>query len=543
MDELVRLLSRREDSHVEFKAARHSFDRRRDLPDYCAALANEGGGHLILGVREKQDKTGEVTGTSAFLGTHNKLSNELLADIGIRVDVEEIAHPDGRVLIFHVPSKPAGSVIRSKGRYRIPMRAGESLCEMDDLTLRRIMNEQAPDFSLTACPGLTIADLEEKALVVFRERWASKAKRDDYLTFSDDKLLRAAGVLTDTGLNNTALVLFGREEVISERLPDAEIIFEWRQDASHIPHDFRTTWRAPFFLVYDAIWNAINARNSRTPFQQGFIQREIFSFNEKTIREALLNAVAHRDYAVRGQSIFVKASPDAFAIASPGGFPAGITPDNVLYKTYWRNRRIAEVFEKAGLVERSGQGMDDIFQATISDGKGRPDLSRSDNYSVVLSIPARLRDMDFVLFLEAVTNERQISFSFEEILELENIREEGTVQRPGFADRFLELDIIEKQGTTRDSRYILSHRYYSHAGKRGVHTRLSRLSRDKYKQMIIEHLVRNGKGYAAEFREAFRELPPTTIANLLRDLRQQGIISFEGARKTGFWKLTQRKTT
>ncbi|MBE7444099.1 MAG: hypothetical protein HS132_02140 [Planctomycetia bacterium] len=58
--------------------------------------------------------------------------------------------------------------------------------------------------------------------------------------------------------------------------------------------------------------------------------------------------------------MFIKASPEEFIIESPGGFPSGITIENILYKTSWRNRSIAETFEKAGLAERSGQSMDDI---------------------------------------------------------------------------------------------------------------------------------------------------------------------------------------
>ncbi len=537
IDDLNSILGRIEDCNTEFKAAHHSFERRHDLPDYCAALANEGGGKLLLGVKEKPDKTGEVVGTSAFLGTHNKLSNELLTELNIRVDVEEIAHPAGRVLVFHVPSRAAGSVVRSTGRYKIPMRAGESLREMDDMTLRSIMNENAPDFSMTLCPSLSLNDLDEQALGVFRQKWAQKARRSDYRDFPNDKMLRSVGVLTDKGLNNTALVLFARAEILDEHLPDAEIIFEWRQNSASVAHDYRSTWRAPFFAVYDSIWETINARNSRMPFQQGFIQREIFAFDEKPIREAVLNAVAHRDYSLRGQSIFIKASPDEFTISSPGGFPPGITKENVLYKSFWRNRRIAEVFEKAGLVERSGQGMDDIFQATIRDGKGRPDLSRSDDHSVVLSIPARLRDKDFVLFLETITNERQISFSFEEMLELENIRENQVVERPESCKRFLDLGIVERIGRGRGTRYILSHRYYAHRGKTGTHTRISGIHREKQKELILRHLAKNKKGYTRDIQDIFPELKPMDVSNLLRELKNDGRIRHFGSRKLGYWEL------
>ena len=93
IDELNKWLKHPEGHHLEFKAAKNDFDSRGDLPDYCTALAHEGGGRLILGV----DSTGKVVGTKAFHGTHNKIAHELYTKLKIRVDVEEFNHPDGRV--------------------------------------------------------------------------------------------------------------------------------------------------------------------------------------------------------------------------------------------------------------------------------------------------------------------------------------------------------------------------------------------------------------------------------------------------------------
>ncbi len=376
IDEFNKWLKNPEGLHLEFKAARNSFSWDKALPDYCAALANEGGGKLILGV---EDKTHKIIGSKAFEGTHNTLSHDLLNNLKVRIDVEELHHPDGRVLIFHVPARPFGQPIQSSGQYKYPMRAGESLVEMDPGTLRRILNEVESDFSAKIVPGLTITDLDDSALNNFRQKWSQKSGREAYLKFPSEKLLQAIGILTDLGINYAGLVLFGKKEKLDQLLPTSEIIFEWRT-AKKIPHDFRQTWRDPFFKIYDEVWNTINARNLRFPFQEGLFQREVFAFNEKAIREALLNAVAHRDYTLGGRSIFITASPEDFTIESPGGFLPGITPDNILVQRAWRNRVIAETLEKSGLVERAGQGMDDIFASTIKEGKGMPDFSGSDNY-------------------------------------------------------------------------------------------------------------------------------------------------------------------
>jgi ATP-dependent DNA helicase RecG len=345
--------------------------------------------------------------------------------------------------------------------------------------------------------------------------------------------------MSDDGINYAGLILFAKKEKIDRYLPGSEIIFEWRQAESKIAHDFRINWREPFFKIYNEIWSTINARNLRIPFQEGLFQREIFAYSEKPIREAVLNAVAHRDYNISTQSIFITASPEKFTIESPGGFLPGITPENVLYKREWRNRCIAETLEKAGLVERSGQGMDDIFEQTIREGKGLPDLSKSDNFSVRLIIPAQVKDRNFVLFLEKITNEKQITLSFEEIYQLEIIREKQPVTKPGYKDKFLEYGIIEPVGKTRGRQYILSHRYYVLEGALGIHTRLTGLSRDQKKELIINHLKKNKKGLFNEFLDAFSDLKPKDVENILQELRKAKRIKYVGSKRSGYWVLTE----
>jgi len=531
-EEFNKLLRRHEDPTLEFKAARNSFSKDKDLPDYCAAISNEGGGKLILGV----DSGRKVVGTKAFQGTHNTLSHELLQKLKIiRVDVEELIHPDGRVLIFYIPPHPQGQVIRSSGKYS--MRAGESLVEMDNLTLKRILNETDTDFSSQIVDGLSLTDLDEQALENFRKRWAQKAKREDYITYSNEKMLHAIGLLSDKRLKYASLILFGKKEKIDELLPGSEIIFEWRQDVKKIPYDFRKNWREPFFKIYDEVWEEINKRNSRNPFQDGLFQCEVYAFNEKAIREAVLNAVAHRDYTIHGQSIFIKASPEEFAIESPGGFPHGITIENVLYERYWRNRCIAETLERAGLVERSGQGMDDIFETTIREGKGLPDLSKTDTFAVRLGIPAQVKDKNFILFLEKVTNEKQITFSFEEIYELEKIRERQIVTDVEHKEKFLNIGIVERVGRTRGVKYILSHKYYKHEGKVGIYTRLSGIPRQKQKELILKHFEKNERGFFKDFQDIFPELKQMDISNLLQELKREGKITHKGSAKKGFWEV------
>lgn len=523
-------LTKPEGLNLEFKKAENSFSESKDLPDYCAALANEGGGKLILGVTN--DK--QITGTKAFDGNVDTLSHKILQSIKIRVDVEELTVDNKRILIFHVPSRPVATIIGSNGNYKYPMRAGSSLVEMTQEKIREIHGETQSDFSTQIVQKLTISDMDPSAVDTFKTLWARQQNNDEYLGFSMEKVLTSIHVLSDEGINYAGLVLFAKSEKISELQPGAEIIFEWRQEEK-IEHDFRKEWRAPFFSIFDDIWATINARNIRFPFQEGFIQREVFAFNEKTIREAVLNAVTHRDYNIQSQSVFIKASPEQFLILSPGGFVKGITAENILNRSAWRNRRIAEVLQMAGLVERAGQGMDTIFGNTIREGKGVPDFTGSDNDWVSLHIPAKVKDEQFILFLEKVTNDKQITLSFEEICELENIREHQKVSDVNSKQKFLSLDIIEKVGRTRGAKYILSHKWYQYKERPGLYTKIVGLSREKNKELILAHLEKNSEGAkSADFQDALG-LDQRTVNNMLQELKQENKVRFEGARASGKW--------
>lgn len=144
-----------EHQRIEFKEAKTQFSFDRTL-QYCVAIGNEGGGQLVLGVSDRMPRA--VVGTAAFLdavGTEAKLFQVL----GFRVDVEEVAHPDGRVVVIHIPGRPLGSAFQLNGAYL--MRVGESVVPMTPDRLGRILAE-AGTTSVTKTDAWTTNELTEK---------------------------------------------------------------------------------------------------------------------------------------------------------------------------------------------------------------------------------------------------------------------------------------------------------------------------------------------------------------------------------------------
>jgi ATP-dependent DNA helicase RecG len=215
----------------------------------------------------------------------------------------------------------------------------------------------------------------------------------------------------------------------------------------------------------DDLWQKINARNDRQHFADGLFIWDIPTFNEMVVREAVLNAMAHRDYRL-GASIFVRQFPRNLEIVSPGGFPPGITLDNILWKQSPRNRRIAEALSRCGLVERSGQGVNRMFEECIKESKPWPDFSGSDDYQVVVTLRGEVQDPRFLRFLEKVGKERLASFDTKDFLILDLIHRETPIPpdlRPRLP-RLADHGVVEKAGRGKGVRYVLARQFYAFLG-------------------------------------------------------------------------------
>ncbi len=146
-----------ETERLEFKEAKHQFEIAK-LLRYCVALANEGGGYLVFGVTDKPPR--RVVGSQAFPSqtSLNDIKARIVEKLRFRVEATELQHPDGRVLVFEVPTRPIGQPLAFDGAYL--MRAGEDLVPMTPDVLKRIFAEDQQDwFSQPARSDASCSDV------------------------------------------------------------------------------------------------------------------------------------------------------------------------------------------------------------------------------------------------------------------------------------------------------------------------------------------------------------------------------------------------
>ena len=531
--DIIELLDAKEGENIEFKEAKESFDEEK-IMRYGCALSNSGGGKIVFGITDKRPR--QVVGSRAFPQPENTRKN-LSNVLGIKVDFELVDFNGLRVLVFEFASRPFGLPVQRKGVAW--WRDGESLVPMPSEIRRDIYNESGHDFSGDICPDASIADLDKQAIDAFRETWAEKRGLTRVRNLSYEQLLEDCEATVDGKITYAALILFGTRKALGKYLSLSETIFEYRASDASGPAQHREEFREGFFLYFDKLWELINLRNNKQHYQDGAFIFDISTFNERVVREALLNAVCHRNYQTGG-SIFVRQYADRLVIESPGGLPHGVTLDNILKKQNSRNKRVAEILAKCGLVERSGQGMNIIYEQSIQEAKPLPDFTGTDEYSFFITLNGMVLDKSIILFLKKIGQATLDSFSTEDFLVINSVAHGDKIPRDmlNVAERLLNMGIIER--SAQNGHYIFARRYYEGIGKAGDYTRLSGLDKGYNIGLLLKHL--DGKGsVGAPLRELRQVLPshsPRQIRILLESLRSNGKVDVKGKGNGARWILT-----
>ncbi len=532
--DLENILVAKEGEHFEFKKAENRFSYT-ELQKYASAISNEGGGKIVLGVSDSRPR--KVIGTKAF-DQPERTRKGLIDSLRINVDFEVLNDgTESRVLVFIIPARPIGSPVQVDGVAW--WRDGDSLVPMPESIRQKIYEESGRDFSAEICKGAALSDLDPDAIETFRRVWMEKRGNKQIANLSQEQLLRDCEALNRKGeITYAALILFGTYEALGEFLGNSEMVFEYRSSEASGPAGRRVEYREGFFSYFDRLWNEINLRNLKLPYQEGFFVFDVQAFNERSVREAVLNAVCHRNYQLPG-SVFVRQYNDHIDFESPGGLPPGITLENILDRQAPRNRRLAEIVSRCGLVERSGQGMNLIFEESIRDAKELPDFTGTDDCQVRIRLGALVTNSEVIRLFREIGDKTLSSFSTDDFRTVRCVMDGKAVPkslRPRIG-RLVNLGVLERVGRTR---LVIAQKYYQEAGLSGQYTRLKGLSDKASRELLCQHM-KNEKNRGIrliEFSEVLPSYSARKIQRLLNALKKEGRVGDQGTTRSAKWYLT-----
>jgi ATP-dependent DNA helicase RecG len=424
------------------------------------ALANEGGGLLIFGMKDNLPHN--VVGTDFAQGSIGKMEDEVYEKLSIRIHIHELFDENNlRVIVTEIPSRPVGRLLKFEGVAL--MRTGDSLRNMSDEEMFNILSEQEPDFSAKICPHFNLSDIDDTAMRKLKETYAKKQNNASFISLETTQVLTDLNLLTTNGLTYAALILVGQEEALKRLLPNAQVNIEIRQLLNQTHFDKREIFTKALFITIDEIWNYLNRRNTDNKIDEGPYKFDLPYFNQEVIRESVLNAIAHRDYSISSETV-IKQFPDRITITNPGGFPKGVTQENLIrINSTPRCRLLTEIMEKTGLVERSGQGVDKIIRLTLSEGKPIPDYSKTDLFQVELTIRGEIEDKAFTVFIsdaqaKSDTTDQLGTFDILGLHQIKEGRSEGI--DAAVLDKLEQLKLIKRVGGTASDKYVLSNQYF-----------------------------------------------------------------------------------
>ena len=303
------------------------------------------------------------------------------------------------------------------------------------------------DLSAAPAEDAKLKDLDSRAMARARELLRLQPGLAKLAEDDDDTLLEALNLKNGPELSQAALLLCGKPGAVARFLPQHEITI--LRYVSRTSYDQRVDLRGPLLLEFSRIEDALAAYTSlRTIRPRGFAQLEIPTLSWEVAREAILNAVAHRDYFLR-QGIIVAIHKEYVEITSPGGFLGGISPSNVLrHPPVHRNELLARGLQSLGLVNRVGLGVDRIFEGLLRSGARSPTYT-ADELSVSLTLPLGGSD-EFAAWV--VEHEKDGDpLTLDDLIVMRRVVDTGSIDR-GAAASQLQLNEIDAANHLADMR-------------------------------------------------------------------------------------------
>jgi ATP-dependent DNA helicase RecG len=539
-----------ESETLEIKSKPRGRDElKRWLVEMAVCFANQRGGCLLVGISDRtkgREKAIAGIGDVSLRGLERDVYSS--TDPHILIEIEELRVPEGTLLAAHIPK---GIPPHTTSAGVASMRIGNSCQPLTGTNLARMIASSGEvDLSATPVEGAKLADLDRRALDQARELLRLQPGLANLADESDAALLEALSLANGAEFSQAALLLFGREGAIARFLPQHEITILRYVSATR--YDQRADLRGPLLLEFDRIEESLAAATSlRTVHPRGFAQLEIPTLSWEVAREAILNAVAHRDYFLR-QGIIVAIHRDHVEITSPGGFLGGISPANVLrHPPVHRNELLARALQQLGLVNRVGLGVDRIFEGLLRSGARAPTYA-ADEISVSLTLPLGGSD-EFAAWV--VEHEKEGDpLTLDDLIVLRRVVDAGSIDRLTASDQ-LQLNDTDSANHLADmrGRGLLVARGRGRAATYGLPRPLSERLRGKgvtdadrpleaegVRLRILELLKERDKLTNAEIRD-FSGYSRQQVLAIEKALEREGLIELRGHGRGAYIALAQAK--
>lgn len=532
------MLPKKETLTIEFKSDKRKYPDS-EIFDAVVAFANTEGGDLYLGIED----SGEVTGVHPMHENPITLSayiaNNTIPPVSIRADIVYDKLP---VLKISVPKSLNGivSTINGKVSHRrikadgtpenIPMYPYEFATRMSDL---RMLDYSAMPIQQSSINDFDPIEIERLKSIIFNYNGDKSL-----LELQDEDIFKALGLVREQDNKLlptvTGLLLIGKVSALKQYIPTHSTSFQVLVGTDvKVNKDIFS----PLLATISEISNYLDAWNPEREMELGLFRVPIPDFDKRAIREAIVNAFSHRDYSKMGR-VRIAITDEGITVANPGGFVEGVSINNLLTaEPHGRNPQLADALKRIGLAERTGRGIDRIYEGSLIYGNTLPDYKNSTSVTVSLFIPRSRPDLQItkLIFDEQKKLGHNLSLNSLMILntlrdlpkstvkEIENETNISEVMIENILDEFVERGIVEESGRGKSKGYVLSPKIYK------VKTKKSKISssNEELEDMIVDFARRKKEGISRSDVVSLLDVGGDKAYNLLKKLVKDGRLRVE----------------
>ena len=497
---MARTIPTKETLTIEFKSDLKKYSDT-DLFGDVVAFANTEGGDLYLGVEDDGTITGVHPEHSNPVTLSAYIANNTVPPISTRCEIMEETRP---VLKISVPKSYGGIVATRSGKIlrrrmkidnmpeNVPMYPTEITTRLSDLRLL--------DYSTMIILESTLSDLDPLEIERMRQIILAYDGDKALLELSNEELLKALGFVREQNgvLYPTVagILMVGKVPSIQKYVPTGKSSFQVLEGTTvRVNEDYAL----PILASIETIIAHIDVWNPQQELEFGLFRMPAPEFNKRALREAIVNAFCHRDYSIMGR-VRVAIEDDGLTIANPGGFIEGVTIENLLTaEPHGRNPLLADALKRVGLAEKTGRGIDRIFEGSLIYGRALPDYSKTTSTTVSLFIPRSKPDVQLAHMISQEQSRLGRPLSINTLLVLNALKEIPRSDTKQIAqtvnlseaivkivlNQAVESGLVEAYGTGRGRTYMLSHKLYQNKEKAIGYVRQKDIDEVRYPEMIV----------------------------------------------------------
>jgi len=506
----MRTIPMAEDLVVEFKSDLKKYSDS-NLIDEIVGMTNTKGGVLYLGVEDNGDITGVHPHHKDAIGVTALIANSTVPSVSVRAEI--IVEEEQDVLKIEIPisrtvvSTSSGKMLRRRLKADgspevIPMYSYEVVTRLSELALL--------DFSAGPLAGATLDDLDPNQRVRLRNTIQNKPGGEkNLLGLQDDELDKALRLTTEVDgkvyPTVAGMLLIGKANRIEQLMPTAKAAFQVLE-GTKVRVNLETS--GPLLEVFEKFETYVEAWNPEQEIEYGLFRTAVPEFDKSAFREGLINAFCHRDYTMLG-TVRVLIDDEGVTISSPGGFIDGVTVDNLLtVEPHGKNPALADALKRIGLAEKTGRGIDRIYEGSIVYGRPWPDFSETTSSNVKLFIQRAKADDKFTKLIADEQNRLGKPLSIYSLMILSLLKNEKRLDLAKFVsmthlseqkihsaiENLVDEGLVEGSGNGKLRTYMLSARIYKESNQSIQYVRQTGIEKVAYPEMILK-LARTLDGF------------------------------------------------